>query len=42
MTEEQIRERYPLTVKYVDPAVHVFGVPHEDLKAYRFICRKRP
>lgn len=40
MTTEQIRERYPLVSKYVDPAHYVHEVT-QDIVMVRYIC-KRP
>ena len=37
---EEIKERFPLTCKYVDPAVYVHGITHEDLRIVRYICRR--
>lgn len=39
MTEAQIRERFPLVCKYVDPAKYCLGLP-QDIKHVRYICKK--
>ena len=40
MTVEQIRERYPRTCKYIDPAHFVHEIP-QDIVMVRYVC-KRP
>ena len=40
MTAEEIRNKYPVTSKYVDPDVWVHGTEHGNIKAIRYVIQK--